>query len=150
MHLALRQCSLFRKYHLMLPVAVNTSANKEHDLHANGIVYFFKRYHLAFKLVLHVRVVFVLFLTYLTIKLLHCHHAMTNEIFFLIPVLWGLFIRDIKSMCCYLVVNISNYFNVLQTSMPLNIPSLSFITCVLGHLFCRPFSGCKIEMDKLL
>lgn len=71
----------------MLPVTVNTSANKQHDLHANGTVYVFKRYNLAFKLVLHVWVVFlcsvqVLFLTSLTIKLLRCHHAMTNEILF--------------------------------------------------------------------
>lgn len=30
---------------------------KQHHLHANGIVYFFKRYHLAFQLVLHIYVV---------------------------------------------------------------------------------------------
>lgn len=36
---------------------VNT--NKQHDLYANGIVYFWKRYNLVFQLVLHVGVVFV-------------------------------------------------------------------------------------------
>lgn len=50
-------------------------------------VCFFRRYNLAFKLVLLVCVVLtclvqVIFLTYLNVNLLHCHHAMINENFF--------------------------------------------------------------------